>query len=484
MTIEDVHPGYLNPYNKVERKERKINARTMNQLFALFMICLFVPATMAQSRAPKPLVLSTDSLEGPVFVVPVNGMIDNGLARYIDRAVRDATNQGAILTVFEIDTFGGLVDAADKIRKTVLDAEMSTVAFIDKNAASAGALISYAADHIVMVPGASIGAATVVEGVGGDEAPDKYQSYMRGLMRSTAEANGRDPQIAESMVDPSLEVEGVSEEGKVLTLSAAEALEFGVADKILETTDAVIAAYGLDSRPLVAHRETTAERVLRFLGSPVVQSILMLMMLGGLYFELQTPGVGFPGAIALVGISMFFAPHYLLGLVEVWEILVFVLGVGLIIVELFVFPGFGIAGISGLVLVLFSLVAALVGNVGFSFPPISGIMPGVYTLAVTMTILVVGVSMVMRMFPTSSSSNIFVLAPELRSSDGYTTAETHTEYMGRTGEAVTDLRPSGVMVIDQKRVDVITAGEYIERGTQVQVVDVRGTRIEVRTHES
>ena len=284
----------------------------MDRLFTLLMLSLFVPATLAQVRAPKPLELSSDSLEGPVFVVPVNGMIDNGLARYIDRAVRDATNQGAVLTVFEIDTFGGLVDAADKIRKTLLDAEMSTVAFIDKNAASAGALISYAADRIVMVPGASIGAATVVEGVGGDEAPDKYQSYMRGLMRSTAEANGRDPQIAESMVDPSLEVEGVSEKGKVLTLSATEALEFGVADQILGTTDAVIAAYGLDSPTLVAHRETTAERVLRFLGSPVVQSILMLMMLGGLYFELQTPGVGFPGAVALLGIALFFAPHYLL----------------------------------------------------------------------------------------------------------------------------------------------------------------------------
>ncbi len=448
------------------------------------MLSLLVPATFAQVRAPKPLELSSDSMDGPVFLVPVNGMIDNGLASYIDRAVGDATSQSAVLIIFEIDTFGGLVDAADKIRKTLLDSEMSTVAFIDKNAASAGALISYAADRIVMVPGASIGAATVVQGVGGEEAPDKYQSYMRGLMRSTAAANGRDPQIAESMVDPSLEVEGVSEKGKVLTLSATEALEFGVADQILETTSAVIAAYGLDTQMLIAHRETAAERVLRFLGSPVVQSILMLMMLGGLYFELQTPGVGFPGAVALLGIALFFAPHYLLGLVEVWEILLFILGVGLIIVELFVFPGFGIAGISGLALILFSLVAALIGNVGFSFPPISNVMPSVYTLAVTMAILVVGAIMAMRMFPVSGTANVLVLGPELRSSEGYTTAITHSEYLGRVGPTMTDLRPSGAMLIDQKRVDVITSGEYIDRGIQVQVVDVRGTRIEVRIHEA
>ena len=460
----------------------KVNRLNISILTAALLFC--VSSSLAQERTPKPLELTASDVEGPVFVVPVNGMIDNGLARYIERAVSDATSHGAVLTVFEVDTFGGLVDAADKIRKTLLDAEMPTVAFIDKNAASAGALISYAADRIVMVPGSSIGAATVVEGTSGEEAPDKYQSYMRGLMRATAEANGRDPQIAESMVDPSIEVEGVSEKGKVLTLSATEALELGVADQILETTDAVISAFGLDTPPLVAHSETVAERVLRFLGSPVVQSILMLMMLGGLYFELQTPGVGFPGLIALLGIALFFAPHYLLGLVEIWEILLFILGVALIIVELFLFPGFGIAGISGLALVLFSLVAALVGNVGFSFPPFEAMMPGVYTLAVTMIILVAGAVMAGRMLPASPVANVLVLSPELKSSEGYTTAPTHSEYLGKVGRTVSDLRPSGVMLIDRERVDVITAGEYIDRGVEVEVVRVSGTRVEVRTYEA
>ncbi|MCY4170558.1 MAG: hypothetical protein OXE59_05105 [Bacteroidetes bacterium] len=455
----------------------------MKRLFSLYVLFLLIPITFAQERTPKPLVLNSEFQDGPVFIVPVSGMIDNGLARYIDRAVDDASNEDAVLTVFKIDTFGGLVDAADKIRKTLLDAEMPTVAFIDKNAASAGALISYAADRIVMVPGASIGAATVVEGTSGDEAPDKYQSYMRGLMRATAEANGRDPRIAESMVDPALEVEGVSEKGQVLTLSATEALELGVADEILESTDDVISAFGLDTPMLVAHSETIAERVLRFLGSPVLQSILMLMMLGGLYFELQTPGVGFPGAIALLGITLFFAPHYLLGLVEVWEIILFALGIGLIILELFMFAGFGVAGITGLLLVVFSLVAALVGNVGFSFPPFDMVMPSIYTFAVTMVLFVITVIMTARMFPASSAANIFVLTPELRSSEGYTTASTHSEYLGQVGKTLTDLRPSGAMLINKKRVDVITSGEYIDRDVDVEVVSVSGTRVEVRIHE-
>lgn len=452
----------------------------VRSLLSLLLVSM-VPMAFGQERSPKPLEFVGEPADGPVFVVPMSGMIDNGLARYVRRAINEASERDAALTVFEIDTFGGLVDAADKIRKELLDAPMPTVALIDKNAASAGALISYAADRIVMVPGASIGAATVVEGMGGEAAPDKYQSYMRGLMRATAEANGRDPVIAESMVDPSIEVAGISEKGKVLTLSATEALALGVADEILESTDEVIGAYGLENTALVAHSETSAERVLRFLGSPVLQSLLMLMMLGGLYFELQTPGVGFPGIVALVGITLFFAPHYLLGLVEVWEILIFVLGVGLIVVEIMM-PGFGIAGISGIGLVLFALVASLVGNVGFSFPPPSSFLPGLYTLAVTLVLLVASAVVSARMLPQAARISALVLSPELGSMEGYTSAASHTEYVGRTGPALTPLRPSGVMQIGDQRVDVLTSGEYIDVGETVRVVSVQGARVEVRRH--
>ena len=357
---------------------------------------------------------------------------------------------------------------------------MPTVAFIDKNAASAGALISYASDRIIMVPGASIGAATVVEGNTGEAAPDKYQSYMRGLMRATAEANGRDPQIAESMVDETLEVRGVSEAGQVLTLSAQEALRFGVADEILETTDEVVEAFGLSDAQLVAHQESTAERVLRFLGSPIVQSILMLMMLGGLYFELQTPGVGFAGSIALVGAAMFFAPHYLLGLVEVWEIALFAVGVILILAEIFVIPGFGVAGVSGILLVITSLIVSLVGNVGFSFPPLPAFTPAVATVATAFVLLFMTAVAAGRYLPKTERFSRLVLAPELSSATGYTAAETHTEFVGQVGRTLTPLRPSGTMEIDGRRVDVITAGEFIPNGVQVKVVNVRGSRVEVR----
>jgi membrane-bound serine protease (ClpP class) len=419
-------------------------------------------------------------IEGePVYVVRIDGMIDNALARYVDRAIADATAAEAGVIVFHIDTFGGLVDAADEIRKAILDSSPRTIALIDKNAASAGALISYACDYILMVPGASIGAATVVEGTGGEAAPDKYQSYMRGLMRATAEANGRDPSIAEAMVDQDLEVEGISEAGEVLTLSTEEALRFGVADFEVSSLEELLNAGGVDLSAVVNHRATGTEKLLRFFASPVIQSILMLMMLGGLYFELQTPGVGFAGAMAGLGAAMFFAPHYMLGLVESWEIIVFILGIGLIVLEIFVIPGFGVAGIAGIVLTVGALGSALVGNVGLDFPSGEAIGSAVTTIAVTLVLFVVLLVSMGRFLPDSRRMSQLILSPELSSVAGYVAAATSEHLLGRHGTAVTTLRPSGVAEIDGERVDVVAQGTFVASGANVVVKRVSGSRVEV-----
>lgn len=448
-------------------------------LLAFVLLAGDLKAAPLQDASTDPL-FAEPLQEGPVYVVPIEGTIDNVLAQYVRRAVAEAEADGASVLVFHVDTFGGLVDAADEIRKTILNARPATVAFIDPNAASAGALISYASDRIVMVPGASIGAATVVQGGTGEAAPDKYQSYMRGLMRATAEANGRDPRIAEAMVDEDLEVEGVSEAGEVLTLSAEEALRLGVADAILADVNAVVEAAGVAEPRLVAHRATATERLLRFLSSPVLQSILMLMMLGGLYFELQTPGVGFAGSMAAVGAALFFAPHYMMGLVESWEIVLFGLGVVLLLAEVFVIPGFGVAGVGGLILVVGSLFAALVGNVGLAFPSSEAMASAVATLAVTLVLLVVLGFSLGRYLPKSERFSRLVLAPELSSVSGYVSADTTDRLSGRRGVTLTPLRPSGSADIDGERIDVIASSEFIPAGTPVEVVRVRGSRVEVR----
>ncbi|MEM1128081.1 MAG: NfeD family protein [Bacteroidota bacterium] len=453
-------------------------------LGAILLLALWMPSLVQAAPVSDPLAFEEPLGNGPVYVVPVEGLIDSALANYIERAIADAQEGGAALIIFHIDTFGGLVDAADQIRKAVLDAPIPTLAFIDKNAASAGALISYAADRIVMVPGASIGAATVVEGGSGEQAPDKYQSYMRGLMRATAEANGRDPQIAEAMVDENLAVDGVSEAGQVLTLSAAEARRLGVSDATLPTLEAVAAGVDLETPSFVQHRASRAELILRFFASPVIQSLLMLMMLGGLYFELQTPGVGFAGGMALIGAACFFAPHYLLGLAASWEIALFVIGVLLIMVEIFILPGFGVAGAGGIILVVGSLIASLIGNVDLSFPALPSITPAMGTVAFTLVLLVLLIFSVGRYLPKSDRFNKLVLQPGLSSAEGFTSADTALELVGLVGTALTPLRPSGTADLDGRRTDVITRGEFIDSGTPVKVVNVRGSRVEVRPLEA
>ncbi|MEO1726355.1 MAG: NfeD family protein [Bacteroidota bacterium] len=450
---------------------------------ALLAMLLSVPVVTSEATAQDanlaPLAFAEPLSDGSVYEVPIEGMIDNALARYLDRALTDAEANDAALVVMHIDTFGGLVDAADEIRKRLLDTPIPTVAFIDRNAASAGALISFAADKIVMAPGSSIGAATAVDGAG-EKAPEKIQSYMRGLMRSTAEANGRDPDLAEAMVDERIVVEGVVDEGELLTLSTSEAVSLGLADAEAPTLDALLKLLAVDDQALVEHRASRPEQILRFLGSPVVASILMLMMMGGLYFELQTPGVGFAGAMAFIGASMFFAPHYLLGLVESWEIVLFSVGVLLLFAEIFVVPGFGVAGILGIVCTVGALFAALVPNVGLDFPDGLAMARASATLAATLVLLVALAFSLGRMLPTSKRFGALVLNPELTAAEGYTSAASDDGLLGLTGRTLTGLRPAGVAELGSQRVQVVSQGTFIDEGVEVEVVSVRGARVEVK----
>ena len=443
---------------------------------ALFLIAALVALPALAQSAPG---VPTLSGQGPVVHVTVDGTVDNVLAQRVARAVAQAEATGASALVVRVDTYGGLLDAADAIRTALLAADVPVVAVVDRNAASAGALITYAADTIVMVPGASMGAATAVDGAG-EAAPEKVQSYTRGLMRATAEANGRDPRVAEAMVDPSLGVPGTSEPGRLVTLSAQEALRLGVADAILPSVGAAVAAAGLADRPQVAFGTGPAERALRLLGSPAVAAVLLMLIVGGLFFEMQAPGLGVAGAVAVGAALLFFAPHYLLGLAESWELVVFGVGLVLLILEVFVIPGFGVAGIAGLVLVLASLVLALVPNAGLDMPALHVLARGVGTLGAALVLAVLLGMSIARWMPRSSRISRLVLMPDLASADGYTSADTEHGLVGQRGTAATPLRPSGIALIGDRRIDVVSQGAFVAPGAAVEVVSARGARVEVR----
>lgn len=425
--------------------------------------------------------------EPVVFYFKLDDDIMPAAERLLEGAYEQAEAANADVILMELNTFGGRVDVADRMRTLVMNAPFTTVVWVNNNAASAGALISIAHDSIYMKKGASIGAATVVSGEDGTQMPDKYQSYMRSTMRSTAEAKGRDPKIAEAMVDDRIFIEGIIDSGYTLTFTADEALANNYANGIAANKDEVLSKLGITDHKLVEYEAGPLEGVISFLLHPAVSGILMMMIFMGIFFELQTPGVGFPLAAAIIGAVLYFAPLYLEGLAEHWEILIFFVGVILMALEVFVIPGFGAAGISGIVLMAAGLVLSLVANVNFDFTfvPSSDIAFALARVVAVLSILVVVLFVFGDRIVGSKGFSKLVLTDTLSTESGSTTSiKGLEELVGSTGIAATDLRPSGKVEIADDRYEASTDGELIEKGTEIKVVRSRGNYIEVKKYKA
>lgn len=335
-----------------------------------YLVCLLLLLAAGALRA-----------EGLVYRVEVRDEVGPSMWRMVKRAFEESRREGADAVLLHMNTYGGMVVYADSLRSLVLDSPVPVWVWVDNNAASAGALIALACDRIYMREGANIGAATVVN-TSGEAMPDKYQSYMRSMIRATAQAQGRDtvrengrvtvrwkrdPRIAEAMVDERISIEGVTDSGQVVTFTPHEAMRHGFCDGMAESVEEVLCAEGVEGYTVRAYEPTTMDAVVGFLINPVLRGLLVMIIVGGIYFELQTPGVGFPLAAAVGACLLYFAPLYVEGLAGNWEIVAFVVGVLLLLLEVFVIPGFGVAGISGIVLVVGALVMAGIDDVPWEF---------------------------------------------------------------------------------------------------------------------
>jgi membrane-bound serine protease (ClpP class) len=430
------------------------------------------------------LHISTNTLgqeKTKVFVMKIDAEIDPRTNRYSDLALNEATAIEADIIILELDTYGGAVNDADDIRTRILDYEKPIWAFINKDAASAGALISIACDSIYMAPGASIGAATVVIATG-EAAPDKYQSYMRSIMRSTAEATGRDPRIAEAMVDEELAIDSITQAGKVLTFSTSEAIANNYCEGEVASVEEILKKNGVANYEIVNYKLSFTEKIIRVFLNPVISGILILIIIGGIYFELQTPGVGFPLAASVVAAVLYFVPYYLSGLAANWEIIVFFVGVILLMVELFVIPGFGVAGISGIVLMVGSLILVMLNNDFFDFTFVPS---GDIAIAAVTTVSALMASIILLFYGSVklTESKMFrkiSLTNTQQSSEGFTSNFNDRSYIGLKGKAYTVLRPSGKIMIEDEIKDAFTRGEYIEMGKVVEVIDESGSSLKVK----
>ena len=420
---------------------------------------------LERARAREPLTPPAGAIP-VVYVVPIHGVIDLGLAAFVERAVAEARQAGATALMVDLDTPGGRVDAGEEIRDALLEAGLPTVAFVSRRAQSAGALVALASDYLIMAPGSSIGAAEPIP------AEEKIISALRAEFEATAQAKGRDGRIAAAMVDKSIEIPGVVDAGKILTLTAAQAVELGFADALAQDRAAAAAAVGLAGARLVERSPNWAERVARFLTEPTVSSLLLTVGFLGLLYELASAGWGVAGTVGLISLGLFFGARLLTGLAG-WEVVIlFLVGVALLVLELVAFPGFGIAGIPGLVAVFASLYLSF-RDARSALYVVGG--------SVVMTALVGALAF--RYFKVSRTGQRIVLRERLTSEQGYTAPADLQRWVGRTGRALTPLRPGGVIEVDGERLDASTEGEYLEPGTPVRVVRAEGLRIVVRRLE-
>ncbi len=395
------------------------------------------------------------------------------------RAFEEADTLNADFVLIHMNTYGGMVDAADSIRTRIMQSRIPVIVYIDNNAASAGALISIAADRIYMRPGGSIGAATVVDQTG-EVVPDKFQSYMRSMMRSTAEAKERDPEIAQAMVDPSIEIDGVIEAGKVLTFTSSEAMRWGFAEGMADNIEELLQVAGIERYEIIEQRLTFTDRIILFLINPLVSGILIMLILGGIYFELQTPCIGFPILAALTAALLYFAPLYLEGLASHYEIALFVLGLILIAVELFAIPGFGVTGVLGAIFMITGLALAMVGNVGFDFTgvPFTEVLVAFLIVIIAFFISLTGSFYLgQKLFSTNRFGEL-ALSTIQETSSGFTSANaTMKTLVGKTGVAFTMLRPSGKVEIDDDIYDATALTGFVDKGESIRVVKYETSQV-------
>lgn len=433
-----------------------------------------------------------------VYVLPIQEEINPTTWLYTRQGCEEALKLHADLLIIHLNTYGGSLQEADSIRTAIMRFPAPTIAFIDHNAASAGALIALACDSVFMTEGASMGAATVV-GADGAPLPDKYQSYMRSMMRSTAEAHGkrwvesdsaylwwRDPLIAEAMVDPRITVPGLVDSTKVLSFTPNEAIEWGYADGTASSINDLLEKleYHTDNTRISTYQPTFTSKLLGFLGSAAVQAFLIMIIVGGIYFELKSPGLGFPAAAAIIAAILYFLPMCITGTVSAWVIIMFITGIISIAFEIFVIPGFGIAGICGILAIASSIIIALIQKETVIGVTLSDV-------AYACLIFFIGLAMALALIWYLSSE----FAPKLvkhtvelqrtqQVRQGYIGVDmSPSRHIGQTAVTRTDMRPSGKIMLDGEVYDAVAAEGFIEAGQKVHIIRYENAQLYVTTIE-
>jgi membrane-bound serine protease (ClpP class) len=446
--------------------------------YCLFFFGSLFAADTLRPKNPKPIV----------YVLPIKEEIGPISSRHLLEGFEQAKTAQADYIILHLDTYGGAVDDADKMRTAILGSDIPIYAFVDNNAASAGALIAISCDSIYMVPGANIGAATVV-GQDGVPAPEKYQSYMRSILRSTAEQSGRDPKIAEAMNDSRMFIPSVNDSGKVLTFTTSEAIKNNYCEGEAKTIREVLKLARVENYEIVEYKISEVGTVIDWLINPAISGFLIMIIIAGIYYEFQAPGTIFPIAASMLAALLYFAPHYLQGLAENWEILVFFIGLILLALEVFVIPGFGVTGVLGILFIVLGLALSLIKSVPSNFPvnlPESNAFVSALFIVLASMVISVGLSFwLFRRFIKSSMFSKVSVQSVISNNQGFVGVDMSTKNLvGKEGTAFTVLRPSGKVEIEGGVYDATAESGYIEQGEKIVVVKFETAQLFVRKNVS
>lgn len=405
---------------------------------------------------------------GKVYHIPLENEVEDGLKAFLERAFNEAIEEGAETIILEIHTPGGYVTSADEIAKIIDNSSIEVVAFINSKALSAGAFIALHADKIYMVPNATMGAAAIIDGAG-NAADEKRNSAWIAAMEAAAEANNREPIYARAMADSSVPLPKYrAQEGKLLTLSAEEALEVKYSEGTVSNLNELLEKLNLSESEVVSIEPTFAEKLARFITNPIVVTLLLTIGCFGLVFELFSPGFGIPGIIGLSSFGLFFFGHTLAGFAGYESVLIFIIGLALLVAELVV-PG-GIVGIIGGALMIISLLFAGESVVHMA-----------YSILIAVFIAIIGMVILMKFFGKNLHVfNKLILRDATTTEEGYVSNVNRIDLLGKMGDTITPLRPAGTIIVDNERIDAVSEGSYIDANRQVEVIQVEGSRIVVR----
>ena len=398
-----------------------------------------------------------------VYLISIKGTIDLGLSSYVQRALEEAILNKAKAVILEVDTFGGRVDAAIQIRDKIINLNIPSVAYIKNRAWSAGALIALSAKYILMDKGASIGAAEP------RPADEKNISALSAEFASTAQSRGRPEKIAAAMVDKDIEIENIIEKDKILTLNTEQATKLNFVDGIALNLEEVLNFLNLQDVKIKYISPNWAENISRFVTNPVVSSLLLSIGFLGLIIEFWTLGWGIAGSIGIISLSLFFGGHIIVGLAG-WEaIILFLVGFFLLLAEIFLIPGFGLTGISGIIAILTSI-----------FLTFGNIIQATYSILIALGFTIVGFFLLIRYIPATRTWRKFILFTKQEKELGYTVGIKNSKRLiGKEGIAITPLRPSGMVEVNGEKLNAITRGEYVDSNTKIKIISVEGNKIVV-----